>query len=116
MTSAEQDGGAVSGRKWRCPLQATVIIANNLKSHQCALTGDGDVSVGFSLVDDVHHLVGTGNKTLRAPLTGSTHPVTRVAVLVLTSARQRTGEQVTLTKGTLFLSSWTARLVLDTET
>jgi len=47
------------------------------------LTGHGHVAVGFSLVDDVHHFIRTGNKPLRAALTGSAQS-TEVLILQYT--------------------------------
>lgn len=75
--------GSVTTHIFICAVTLLITLFPALEQWQGAdlgLTGDGDVSVGFSLVDDVHHLVRTGNKALCAALTGSSH-VREVQVL-----------------------------------
>lgn len=67
------------------------------------------MSICFPLVDDVHDFIRTGDKAFRTALPG------RTAVLLQEQQEVRSlARGPTFTKGTRFLSSWTARFVFDT--
>lgn len=82
------------------------------------------MAVGFALIDHIHNLIGAGDKTFSASLRereerrcnqigDSNHAADATQTNI--AVKQTTHKGQTLTYGTLFLSSWTDRLVFVTD-
>lgn len=72
------------------------------------------MAVGFALVDHVHNLLGAGDEALGAALSTGRGGGCEEGKHEAASTETTGKEERTFTNGTLFLSSWTDKLVFVT--